>query len=300
MVKKAMSFLLAFLLLTVQACAMSRGQEIKMNLSQSIDKLIDSIVQISFESPTGRGTLGTGFFINDDGYVLTARHVIADIKSNPGIKLLVGVAYPNIEESGLRISNSFNIIESEVIDEDAIHDLAIIKLKVNPFKAKFPILIKLKDKEIGAIKCVVPELDPRRPKAGNNIAVSGYPFTGMILITTSGSIASSWGVESKEIQSEHAPLGFTRHDISDVYLADLTVNPGNSGGPVYTVDEGKIIGVCVSQLLSVALTVDSSGKVVPTSAIGPPVLYNSSVANIIPIKYAIDLLKKNKLKFEVN
>lgn len=294
--------------------AAEQGKYGEMNLSQSVDRLRNAIVQIGVTTTHSMDeikhdpslkhyehkTLGTGFFVNSDGYVITANHVVADIKTDKHTRITVGVAAPHVESAGVKIAENFKIIEAELVDADTLHDLAILKLKTNPFQAVFAPLINMKEAELSVPTCIVPELAPRRPKDGQNIAVSGYPFKGNILITNSGYIASSWGVESKEVQVKGAPQGLTTIDLSDVYLADVTVNPGNSGGPVYTVNEGKIIGVCVSQVLSMALTIDAERNIVPIYANGRPILYNASVANVIPIKYAVDLLKKNNIRVRVD
>lgn len=72
----------------------------------------------------------------------------------------------------------------------------------------------------------------------------------------------------------------------DRYLGDLRANHGNSGGPVYSISTGKVIGICDAFV----------GAPVETTVILPVGLsYNSGLAVIIPIKYAIDLLKKHGL-----
>jgi S1-C subfamily serine protease len=86
--------------------------------------------------------------------------------------------------------------------------------------------------------------------------------------------------------------------VSDAYLADLTVNHGNSGGPVFSVDNGKIIGVCVSFLVANTEVLLRNGKSRPVyTNENQPLIYNSRIANIIPVKYVIELLKKNGVEY---
>ena len=40
----------------------------------------------------------------------------------------------------------------------------------------------------------------------------------------------------KEVPIPNAPVGFTMPQISDVYLADIEVNSGDSGAPVYDIE----------------------------------------------------------------
>ena len=41
-----------------------------------------------------------------------------------------------------------------------------------------------------------------------------------------------------------------RGRVQERYLSDFTANPGNSGGPVYTVRDASVIGVCVARRLA--------------------------------------------------
>lgn len=120
-----------------------------------------------------------------------------------------------------------------------------------------------------------------RPREGVGIAVSGYPLSTPTLITTSGAIASSWSVDSVEVQPPGAPEGFTIPDLKDSYIADVAVNPGNSGGPVCLAASGEVIGVCVA--FRVAEAGDES----------MPLRYNSGLSVVVPIKYGVELLGRH-------
>jgi len=91
-----------------------------------------------------------------------------------------------------------------------------------------------------------------------------------------------------------APAGFTFPDTADFYIGDMHVNPGNSGGPVYSVEQGKVIGVCVAAAL--APVVYGDGNHEPASAGNRPLFSNSGLSVVIPVRYVIDLLKKNNVK----
>jgi S1-C subfamily serine protease len=120
-----------------------------------------------------------------------------------------------------------------------------------------------------------------RPRDGEDVAVSGYPLASPTLITTSGIIASAWATETMNVVPEGAPEGFTMPDIADSYIADVAVNPGNSGGPVYLRDVGHVIGVCVAF------------EVAEADADGIPLRYNSGLTIVVPITYGLDLLARH-------
>jgi S1-C subfamily serine protease len=95
-------------------------------------------------------------------------------------------------------------------------------------------------------------------------------------------MATSWTTEAEQAQIPGALPGITRPDIADSYLADVRVNPGNSGGPVYSVDRAQVIGVAVPR------------EVIPPDH--RPLVYNSGLTNVIPVQYVVELLKKNNVK----
>lgn len=247
--------------------------------------------------------LGTGFLVNADGYAVTARHVAQAFQSiqAAGTKtLMVGVATPNLDEfkaggSTVSIRGSFVLVECDVADEDVRHDLALLKLKQNPFKGELGTFMKVGDKSIGYPHRVA-TLTSGRPHDGEAIAVSGYPFGSPVLVTTSGNLASSWASETVEVQIPGAPPGFRMPDTSDFYLADMHSNPGNSGGPVYTVARGWVIGVCHGA--EMAPVVYGDGNRESASIGGRAIFSNSGLAVVIPIRYVIELLKKNDLKWD--
>ena len=86
-------------------------------------------------------------------------------------------------------------------------------------------------------------LNPDRPRDGALVGISGYPFGEPVLVTNSGSMATSWSTDITEMSLPVTPFRFP--DIADVYLADVEANPGNSGGPVYLTENATVIGMCV-------------------------------------------------------
>src|SRR5438132_584434 len=91
---------------------------------------------------------------------------------------------------------------------------SIFQVQVQTFESNLVIKVGPDELEASTKKC---ELELEIPADGEPIAISGYPLAEPTLVTTSGHIACSW----------------TIHNHQDHYLADVTANPGNSGGPVY-------------------------------------------------------------------
>jgi len=256
-------------------------------LPDAIDLIRPSVVQIALDqSEFGNHShvvAGTGFFVSDGGYVLTARHVVEAARQQGG-RLLAGLAMPDID-TPMKMRGTFVLEECDIIKEDERHDLALLRLRNNPFTGTTPSgMWKDTDGSIGLNGMYgVPKFNSDRPRDGERVAVSGYPLSLPALITTSGGIASGSAIDLKEVQPPGAPSGFVVSDVKDSYLADVAVNPGNSGGPVYNVASGAIIGVCVAfRIAQLALDPNTT------------IPYNSGLSIVVPIKYGLELLARHE------
>jgi len=238
-------------------------------------------------------TLGTGFIVNSGGYVITARHVVKDIgqlmdyfKEAGTKQLYVGLAIPNTEN----VRGNFSVVQFDVVDEDELHDLALLRLRKNPFEGEVGSMFG--NKELSLVVDTV-TLNQNRPKDGAAVGISGYPLSEPVLVTNAGWMATSWAFETKEVPVPGAPDWFYHLEIADSYLADVQANPSNSGAPVYLIDEGTVIGVCVASKL--VPIVDQQGNVVTIN--GQQLRYLSGLTMVVPSSYVIDLLKKHSLNW---
>lgn len=260
-------------------------------LSDAIDQVRPCVIQVLLAGDGIRPLpVGTGFICHNSGLVLTARHVTQDafvyaVKQGlSNSQLLIGLAQANTEN----MRANFTLVGGEVVEEDARHDLALLRMVPNPFDGGVGSGIVIGDTPI-PLMFDVAATSPERPRDGTAIAVSGYPLSETVLITTSGVLASAWGLDIKEEQLPGAPAGFTRPDIKDSYLADVSVNPGNSGGPVYRSEDGVVIGVCVAFKKAPLLAGDQ-----PVVVNGEALAYNSGLSVVIPIVYGQQLLDRHK------
>jgi len=140
--------------------------------------------------------VGSGFFISEDGFILTNNHVVADA-TDIYVTLTDGREF-----------------EAKVIGSDERTDVALIKIDVEE---------KMAALTVG---------DARALKKGQWVLAIGSPF----------------GLESTVTAGIVSAIGRDTGDYLPFIQTDVAVNPGNSGGPLLTLD-GKVVGIN-SQIIS--------------------------------------------------
>lgn len=187
-------------------------------LGQLYETAAPSVVSISYGLRFGDDFIftsissGSGFVINDSGYIVTNAHVLqlpADISQF-------------IEDEELEVSESRvevrmfdgTITQADIIGIDLDSDLAVIQVDVAP---EFLRPIDFADSE--------------RLRVGQTVLAIGNPFSNDWTMTS--------GIISALNRSIPGLVGFS---IGGVIQTDTAINPGNSGGPLINL-EGDVIGV---------------------------------------------------------
>jgi S1-C subfamily serine protease len=285
-----------------------------ITLSEKIDVIRPSVVHVTTTFRSGVRIAGTGFVINKDGVVITARHVVIG-DSSPVDRITIDVPYSNTHDNQDTVFfNNFGTMPAQLIATDELHDIAILKPNANPlapgFKAAGVLIHGVQPPLLPRAPGV---LDERRLKDGEPIFISGYPLDLSVMVTTSGAIASSSSFNSREL-SLQGPLVRSllpeQPGVRDIYWADIQANHGNSGGPVFSADSTKIIGMQVAIAFATAeypgggtaygLADDGKGKILTHDNHNPimkPIKYNSGLTEIIPADAIGDLLRKNHVAF---
>lgn len=280
---------------------MDRENKANMDLPSAIEAIRPCVVQISFSavhlSDTARASvggqhfvhhpLGTGFFVTEDGHVLTAKHVIDGARRalasfDAGDKsVLVSVAQPNDETFRANFSGT----TFDVVAEDDRNDLALLRVHANPFRGELNSGIQIGTRKVELLSGVT-VMTSDRPSDGEHVAVSGYPLANPVLVTSAGGLASAWAYD---LGQEWMPsgYGFTMDPV-DRFLADVEVNSGNSGGPVYRIADGCVIGVCVATQQASVMAGDA-----PAELEGRRLTYSSGLTVVIPLKYGFALIERN-------
>ncbi|WP_019142325.1 Do family serine endopeptidase [Noviherbaspirillum massiliense] len=136
-------------------------------------------------------SLGSGFLISQDGYILTNAHVIA-----------------NTDEVRVRLTNKRDY-KAKVIGADPYTDVALLKIDATGL----PVV------KIG---------DPNKLEPGEWVAAIGAPF-GFDNSVTVGVVSA---------KGRMLPSG----SYVPFIQTDVAVNPGNSGGPLFST-RGEVIGI---------------------------------------------------------
>ncbi|KQY81418.1 MULTISPECIES: serine protease [Roseateles] len=167
------------------------------------------------------GFRGTGFVVGDGRTVVTNAHVLPpEITGRVDRRLAVQVWSPQsqwqMREARLLVSNPFR-------------DLALLHIDGPPL----PPLALARDE----------------PREGLAIALMGFPLGGALgftHVTHKGIIAARTGiaVAANNYQGlNERSVRQLREGAFEVLQLDANAYPGNSGGPVFSIDDGVVVGV---------------------------------------------------------
>lgn len=203
-----------------------------MRLPDAIDRIRTSVVQIQLPlEGAGHLSLGTGFVVGAAArHAITARHVVMTAHGEVLDQILVGFPGPDVITPAMVMRGAFVSFGCSIIDTSADDDLALIELPEEAFGG-------MQIEMYGGATFQPPQsaaFSARRCREGTEIAVSGYPLGEPSLVTNAGILASDFTLLSGPGNPQERLLG------------DLTANPGNSGGPVYSVHEANVIGILVA------------------------------------------------------
>ena len=178
-------------------------REMERKVTATLERVRDSFVFIQG---------GSGFLISDDGYILTNEHVVA--QPNPRGK--------PIRELTVTFRGGKQL-KADVVGHDPGGDVALLKLRQPPGRRPF---------ELG---------DSDAIEIGQPIIALGDPF----LVGSDElflKLAAACDYEPAASTGIVSALHRWSQSYPDSIQVDAAVNPGNSGGPLLTLD-GKVVGI---------------------------------------------------------
>jgi len=150
---------------------------------------------------------GSGFVVDEDGTILTNRHVITDPLGE------YVVVMPNNQK-----------IMTEILAYDPIHDIAL--LKINPAAVLLPQPLP-----------IIPLGNSLKAELGETVVAIGNAL-GLFRNTVSVGVVSGL---SREIHAQNE-LTTEKTKLRGLIQTDAAINPGNSGGPLLNL-RGEAIGI---------------------------------------------------------
>lgn len=227
-----------------------------------VKKIKPSVVGIGLYNALGaqkHQLRGTGFAFGNGRFIATNHHIIAK-KLDP-----VVIQYWTVY---VGIGKSVQHYKAEIIAQDPLHDLAILKI----------------DKQLPPLLLA----DSDHVEDGAEVLLTGFPIgavLGLYPATHRGIVAA--------FTPDVLPTDHTKQLKSNllnrlknpffIYQLDITAFPGNSGSAVYDAKTGEVIAVLNKVFVS-------AGK---ESVLDKP----SGISYAIPVKYLKKLAKQAKVSF---
>jgi S1-C subfamily serine protease len=161
---------------------------------------------------------GTGFFVNDEGWFLTAAHVITDLQTITPQRPLPCIMAIYVPQDGWQrdaaIVNTrwFKFTECKI---DVALDLAACKPMIAPFLWAHPL-----------------SFEEYRPPDGTPLAFSGFPLGSIEPLCSRGHVATYRNTVDEQGDRE--------------ILIDKGTWPGASGSPIYS-GGGRVLGILLAR-----------------------------------------------------
>jgi hypothetical protein len=212
---------------------------------------------------------GNAFFINRDGYLLTAGHVLSEFRNGgePSILLRLASAPPRM-------------VKVTVVATDPTHDVAILKATPNPFSGPYSVAALTLAEQKPAIgdPVIVQALHPSHLKDPETFELPvAENYTATIL--DYHSINLDPHAESEAALVPTRALDKANVTVTDLFLFSHEVLRGQSGAPVASATTHEIVGIIEGRWLHPAATAATQGAA-------------------IPIPYAESLLEKNHIHWD--
>jgi len=252
----------ALLLLLARALAVGLGAHAAANDPADDSSLSAAVCPLVYrldESPSGRGYrysfFGNAFFINEQGDLLTAAHVLETFRNGGQPSILLA-----------RSNRPPELLPVTVAAADAEHDVAILRVTPNPFSSHYRVafLALASEPAVPGQQVLAISLHPAR-------AQNAKSFQAPVEDRSPGQVLS---YETTQLEKS-GPA-------AEVFLLSHPVSLGQSGSPVLANDSHAVIGLVEGRWIR-------NGSVSLARAGGPSA---EPPGAAIPIRYAIALLEQ--------
>lgn len=231
-------------------------------LSPAICPIVYPVDQIPVERGYHYLFYGNGFFINEQGYLLTAAHVLSQLHGGQAYVLLRQLAGPP------------QFVRATLVAVDRDHDVALLRATPNPFRGTF---------EIGFLPLTSDWLTRGR----GVLAAARHPSKPLDAYTLDATVDDRSTSEIFDFQFSQLDKG--RSD-TELFLFNHQVRRGQSGGPVVSAESHDVVGFVEGQWLRSTLVPLTAAADQSTPGVGAAV----------PIHYAISLLQQKGIAWHTS
>jgi S1-C subfamily serine protease len=233
------------------------------NLADTVEKVKPAVVGIGVHTPTGHPKnrlSGSGFAIGNGQYIVTNFHVLPkELDENLLQKMAIFTG------SGRKAK----VRTADIVASSKQHDIAILKIHGSPLPA-----LNLASANFH--------------REGSYVGFTGFPIgavLGLYPVTHRGIIAAITPTIIPVENTGQLSIKMLKNLRNPylVYQLDATAYPGNSGSALYDIDSGEVIGIINKVFV----------QETKETVISKP----SGITYAIPVKYLLELLKKNKISY---
>ena len=264
-ITRSISFLFVALAFAIPFCTAAQ-QQTSGQSGPALRSAICPIVYPSDETPGNKGVrytfFGNAFFINSQGYLVTAAHVLQTFRD-------LGQPYILVD----RPNSPPQLLKANIIGIDWTHDVAVLRATPNPFDGKFRVAFL--------------PLAAKRSSIGDSVIASALHPSNIRSASTYKLPVQDW--------SSAQVLGFaqTREEKNlpetDLFVFGHDVQKGQSGSPVILATTHEIVGLVDGRWLR------PSSFSLPSTNGARPVPYRGLLGAAVPIDYLLALLQKNSV-----
>ena len=191
----------------------------EIDSEEAINNAVNGTLYYSLEDQSYK-KIGTGFVVDPEGYIATAKHVISGVSDSSKIE----VVFIKEFREGNKITYQWDVAPAKSFFYNNVLDLSLLKIDT--------------DKKLDYLELA----DEDELIIGKEIFIFGFPYAdpnyppNVRLLLNQG-ILSGKGLST-----------FGNNEIPVLFISAF-VNPGNSGGPVILKSNGKVVGV-INQRIS--------------------------------------------------
>lgn len=185
------------------------------NLAAAICPIVYPLDQYPSEKGYHYLFYGNAFFVNEEGYLITAAHVLESFRNGGQPNILVALP-----------TGSRRLVRTELVASDREHDVAVLRAIPNPFAGEYRVAF-------------LPLATEEPPQGKSVLSVSLRPSSLQDAYTFD---------EPLEDHSQGEILGYQytqgeRGRKIEVLLYSQNVTPGQSGSPVISGESGEAVGL---------------------------------------------------------